>query len=528
MNMPDAQLTFLDDMLSQPAATFGDKPAFIFKDDQLSFAELDAQSTGLAAALQREGIAREDRIGLFLHRGLEAPVALFGCLKAGAAFVPLDPHAPKARLRQIVEATGMRAIVTTDALNTKARDLIAGLDPDVMLIGPGDSALPWTTACACSNDVSRSGRTREDLAYVIFTSGSTGVPKGIMHTHRSGVGFLQNLTGAIDIGPEDVMCAMSPLIFDMALNEYFGGPLRGATVVIATDGDVKLPASLGPLLAKHKVTIYCSVPSLLIRFLGIPQSASLSSVRWVLTGGEPIAPKHVSAAFDLMPHAVYANLFGPTETNTCCIHVLDRDQVNTLESIPIGRPGASNKIQIMDDQGQPVTPVTPGELWVSGGSVMVGYWQNETQTKDRLVAMTGDNGRQDIYLKTGDQVQRDPDGVLHYLGRLDRQVKVRGYRVELDEIEVALASDPDVAEAAAVSFRMEDGATRIGAAVSMRDADSTTPARLSSLLKDKLPVYARPDHIRIIDQMPRTASDKIARRALIPLFEETKDQSDAT
>ncbi|WP_371813858.1 amino acid adenylation domain-containing protein [Ruegeria sp. HKCCA5014] len=520
-------MAFLDDTLGAHAVVQPEKPAFIFKDKTLSFAELHDHSDALAAQLRALGLERGARIGVFFYRSLEVPVAVFGSLKAATTFVPLDPHAPTERLAHIVNSTDMSAIITSDVLATKAEEIIQKSGVDCLVLGPTEAAdtckktISWSELVAGSQRYVTPDRVDTDLAYIIFTSGSTGEPKGIMHSHRTALGYLDTLLERIDIGRDDVMCALSPLIFDMSLNEYFGGPVCGASVVIAADGQVKLPASLGPLFEKHGVSIYCSVPSLLVSFLerGSPENADLSAIRWVLTGGEPLAAKHLRSALDAMPNAQYGNLYGPTETNSCSVEVITRENSDNISSIPIGRMGRNSRALIIDENDVSVPVGETGELCVQAASVMMGYW-GKTESKDIVfLERYGPGGVKETYYRTGDQVRINESGTLHYLGRTDRLVKIRGYRVELDEVEAALNAQDDVAEAAAISFCTADNTLTIGAAVLLSPGSETCADDLHRAMSDVLPSYARPSLIEILPELPRTASQKISRRGLEEIFQ---------
>ena len=524
-------MDFLDEILPVQAGVRAGEEAFKFQGEGLSYEELDAQTFRLAACLQMLGAQREDRVAVLLYRGLELSVALFGALKAGATVVPLDPHAPAERLATILSTTETRFLITSDALKAKVYDLVASLGHKVTILGVSEripdatATLSWGEAVGWSGAMTPQDRLPSDLAYILFTSGSTGVPKGIMHTHRSALSYLRGVTSRIDWHSDDIMCALGPLFFDMSLNEYLGGPLVGAKVVIAAEGQVKLPASLGGLFEAEGVSIYCSVPSLLTAFLerGAPENCDLSRIRWLLTGGEPLSPRHLTKAFNAMPNARYGNLYGPTESNTCVVHVLEPGEERGLAAIPIGQPLAGCEALVLGDDDTPALAGQDGELLVRGEHLMQGYWQRPEVNAEVLIDRPGVGDRQLRYLRTGDYVRTDADGVLHYLGRRDRRVKVRGNRVELDEVEAALTEHDAVQEAAVVV--LDDG--EIAAAVTLRTGQNAGEDGLRRAVARHLPPYAVPSIVLVVPTMPQTASGKTSRQHVALMLMRTERLQDA-
>ncbi len=525
-------MRLLQEMIAPHVAHQPDKAAFRYMGEELSFAALDQHANQIANCLLAHGLTSQDRVGLYLHRGIETPPAVFGIFKAGGAFVPFDPHAPLARIAYLIRETEMRFVITHQHLAAKLRELVAMLDAPITVIGleePLDTGatLSWAEVEAFETTSPDVKITDTDLAYIIFSSGSTGTPKGIMHNHRSGLAFVKNCTHAFGFANSDVMAALSSLIFDMSLNEYFCGPYVGSTVVIVPDGYVRFPASLAKHLAAEDVTIYCSVPSLLIAFLESEATAQqdLSKIRWILTGGEPLAPKYLTAGFKAMPNARYGNVFGPAETNMCSYHVIAPGEETLHPMVPIGIMAQNSTGVIVDAQNAPVAAGASGELLVASSSVMMGYWRDETRSTAALCIRKGIGGQDAVYMRTGDFVRQNADGIMEYLGRADRQVKSRGYRVELDEVELALMDQDGVIEAAAFLYQPKTGDKQIGAAVTVANGCALTSDDLTKSLRSWLPPYAIPREIRIIATFPRTQSGKIARREIVAQFDQTKEES---
>jgi len=518
-------LLLLNEMIAPHVAQQPDKAAFRYMGEDLSFAALDRRSNQVANCLLAHGLEREGRVGLYLHRGLETPTGEFGIFKAGGAFVPLDPYAPLERIAYLIRETEMRHIITHHHLAKKMQDLVAMLEVPLTVIGlevplEVGQTISWGEIDGLDATVPDVKIIDTDLAYIIFTSGSTGTPKGIMHNHRSALAFVKNCNDAFGFTGEDKMAALSHLIFDMALNEYLCAPYLGATVVIVPDGYVRFPASLAKHLAEEDVTIFCAVPSLLISFLqsGTPQQHDLSKIRWILTGGEPLAPKYLTAGFEVMPNSRYGNLYGPAETNICSHHAIAPGQELAIDVIPIGVMTCNSNGIIVDDTNEPVADGAAGELVVASSSVMMGYWRDEARSEAAFFRAKGVGGQELLYLRTGDHVRRNSDGILEYIGRSDRQVKSRGYRVELDEVELALSANDGVIEAAAFQYQPDAGEHQIAAAVTLVKDCNLSVDDLNQSLRDRLPPYAIPQQIRILATFPRTQSGKIARRELTEHF----------
>ncbi len=360
------------------------------------------------------------------------------------------------------------------------------------------------------------GPTEFDLAYILYTSGSTGDPKGIMHSHRSGLSFALWAAETYGLKTEDRLSSHAPLHFDLSTFDYFGGAMVGATTVIIPEALTKFPTNLARLIQDESISVWYSVPFALIQLLqrGSIEKYDLSSLRWVLFAGEPFPTKHLRDLMEALPGPSYSNLFGPTETNVCTYyHVPELDPTND-EPIPIGVPCANVEALIVDAENQTTPTGEVGELLIRGGVVMKGYWGRPDLSEKGFFYRSAFDYQQDTFYRTGDLVQELPDGNLKYLGRKDRQIKTRGYRVELDEIEVGLLAHEFVQEAAVYPIPDGQGSNLIYAAVVPKENTDLSESDLLDHLSNRLPPYAIPVKIDLRDDFPRTSTGKINRREL--------------
>ncbi len=498
------------------------REAFRFEDRALTYAELAERVHRLAGVLVDLGVEPHDRVGIYMTKSLELPVALYGILEAGAAYVPIDPTAPPERVRFIVEDCGIRHLITHPGHGRKAARIAAeasGLEHVIGTQGPDDvsaSFLPWPEVDAAPARDPGVALVEHDLAYIMYTSGSTGVPKGLMHTHASGLAYARLSAREYGVRPEDRLGNHSPLHFDMSTFEYLTGPLCGATTVIIPEEVTMFPRSLAALIEHEKLTFWYSVPLALIQLLeqGGIEERDHSSLRWVLFGGEPFAPKHLARLAELWPHARFSNSYGPAEVNQCTAYHLPPGAIDAEEPIPIGPvwPGAEGLI--IDAEDREVAAGEPGELLIRAPTMMRGYWSRSDLNRDAFFHQERFPGFEEVFYRTGDLVRDRGDGNLLFLGRKDRLVKVRGYRVELDEVEAVLGALPGVAEVAAVDLRDDDDQVVIVAAVLPRQGATVEAEALRRGAARRLSAYAVPARIEIRSSLPRTGSGKIDRTTL--------------
>lgn len=498
---------------------------------RLSYGELAARANRLAHLLVDQGVQRGDRVGIFLPRCIDSLVAVYGILKAGAAFVPIDPSTPPAGIRGLLRDCEIRHLVAHDSLGRHLGQVQEKSTPLQCVIGPrsapdGLRGRPWSDLEAFDGGAPPDRRIlADDLAYIMYSSGSTGRPKGIMHTHRSGLAYAQLSVDTYGVTATDRIANHSPLHFDMSTFGYFSSICAGATTIIIPEAYTKLAASLAQLIDAERLTIWYSVPLALIQLAtrGALDQRDFGTLRWVLFGGEPFPPDHLRSLMQLLPAARFSNVYGPAEVNQCTYYHLPPIADPTSEAarglpIPIGDLWADAEGTILDDREQPVADGEAGELVVRTSTMMQGYWARPDLNAKAFYRRPAAGGAEHVFYRTGDLVRRREDGKLEFLGRKDRQVKIRGYRVELDEIEHYLSAHRAVAHAAVFPVGQDDGTRRIEAAVTL-DEGGADMAELQAYLGGVFPWYAVPERIVVLPSLPRTATDKIDRRQLQTLAE---------
>jgi amino acid adenylation domain-containing protein len=488
----------------------------------LAYGKLAERSDRLARVLLEEGVRRGDRVGIYMGKGLASAVAIYGAMKAGAAYVPLDPSAPPERVAFIVRDCGIRHLVTeparADALRWFASegvevDCLVGVEP---MDGLPVRTISWREVESAPAEPRNSTVMEQDLAYILYTSGSTGTPKGVMHTHRSALGWAEITVQTYGFRADDRFSNHAPLHFDLSTLDFFSAAVAGGTTVVIPEAHAKLPASYARLIEDEQLTVLYAVPFALIQLLlrGALEQRDLGYVRWVLFGGEPFPPKHLRALMRLLPQARFCNVYGPTETNGCTYHIVPPLPEDADEPLPIGRPYGNVEALVVDDEDRPVAPGEVGQLLIRSPTVMRGYWRRPDLNEHAFFRRAVFGSFEDVFQRTGDLVRQRPDGILTFLGRRDRQVKARGYRVELDEVEAALMMHAAVVAAAVFPVSDGEGSQRIEAAVIGRAGAEPTPTELSRHAAAHLPPYAVPERITVVVEFPRTSTGKIDRLRL--------------
>jgi amino acid adenylation domain-containing protein len=447
--------------------------------EQLTYAELNARANQLARHLQSLGVVRDSVVAISLERSLDLVVGALGILKAGGAYMPLDPGLPEERLAFMLADSKVDVIVTHDSLDWEAiaradtSDLGIAVEPD-------------------------------DLAYVIYTSGSTGRPKGVLNTHRGIVNRLLSMQETYSIGPSDRLLQKTQIGFDVSVRELFWPLIHGAQIVVATPGEHGNPAYLADVIEREQITTLHFVPSMLQVFLEEADPARCRNLRCILSGGEPLPVDLVRRFFDRFTCELH-NLYGPSEaavsvTSWRC----EPDYEGPIA--PIGRPVANTQVYVLDAQLEPVPVGVWGELYIGGAQVARGYLDRPDLTAERFVDSPFGRGR--LY-RTGDLCRWTAEGLVEFRGRLDDQVKVRGFRVEPGEIEAILREHESVAETAVVAVETAGG-HELAAYVVLKDGSPD----LAAFLGTKLPDYMVPASFTLLDALPSLPNGKLDRAAL--------------
>lgn len=514
--------------LEKAAESFPGRDAFRCGEQSITYETLERRSSQLALSLQQRGVGKGDRVGIRLPPSVESVIAVYGILKAGAAFVPIDPHAPAHRLSRILNVGNIRHLVTAKLATDVANTVVAECNALEFLVGTSTAAdnrlksISWDEIDQLGENYQATAIQSVDPAYVIFTSGSTGVPKGIVHTHHSGQNYVRLSVNMYQVTGDDRIANPSPLHFDMSTFGYLSSVYATATTVLIPEAYLKLPASLSQLLQKEAVSIWYSVPFLLIQLLerGVLAQRELNGLRWVMFGGEPFPPKHLYRLMSALPSARFCNVYGPAEVNQCTwYHVPPMSQPDAKTDVggpvPIGHVWDETEALIVDSDDDPVRDGVSGELLIHSSTMMNGYWDGRDDDPDVFYFANVEDDQYPFkrYYRTGDLVRWGSDGNLMFLGRKDRQIKLRGYRIELDEVEHVLSSHADVAESAVICSDGTDGHPALHAIATVPESETTAEA-LRTFLASRLPTYAVPTTIEIRQSFPRTTSGKIDRRRL--------------
>jgi amino acid adenylation domain-containing protein/thioester reductase-like protein len=476
-----------------------DAIAVQFEDQSLTYAELDEHANQAANALLHQDVGSGTLVGLFINRSLDMLVGLLGVLKAGAAYLPLDPAFPAERLAFMLEDSGTSMILTQASLVAK---------------------LPETTArVICLDDLDRTASTEQsaiaakpnDLAYIIYTSGSTGMPKGVQIHHGAVVNFLCSMQESLAISAEDTLLAVTTLSFDIAVLELLLPLTVGARVVIAGAETVADGALLADALNDVNATCMQATPA---------SWRSLLEAGWkgkedlkILCGGEALT---IDLAKQLLERGAQVwNLYGPTETTiwSTVYRVTPDLKSGISNTTPIGRPIANTQVYILDADQQPVPIGVIGDLYISGDGVSRGYWDRPELTLERFIP--NPFGASSVMYKTGDLARYLPDGDIEFFGRSDQQVKIRGFRIETGEVEAALAQHPAIRQAVVTAWKERSSDAALVAYVvpveGQKDADS---AELREFLRRKLPEYMVPSSFVTLEALPLTPNGKVNRKGL--------------
>lgn len=501
-------------LLTQSAQRRPDQIAVVDGNRELTYRTLDELSNQFAHRLLIAGVRRGDRVGLYLDKSLEAVAALFGIMKCGAAYVPLDPAAPVQRIAFIVENCAMKAVVSTGKKIAALQEQLAtvGVAPAVILADAepdGEHAEPPPAPGAIGSD----------LAYILYTSGSTGSPKGVMISHRAALTFVDWACATFDVQPTDRVSNHAPFHFDLSTFDLFATIKAGGTVVLVPASLSVFPRNLADFIAKQEISIWYSVPSALTRLVlyGQLERHTFPKLRTVLFAGEVFPVKYLRQLMDLLPHAGYHNLYGPTETNVCTWYTVPPLDPERTEPISIGKACANSEVIVLNEQDEIVTPGEVGELCVRGPGLMAGYWGLPERTAQSLTPYMVHQhlGPQPIY-RTGDLVREEADGNYTYLGRRDNQIKSRGYRIELGEIETVLYSHSAIEEAAVIPIPDDEIGNQIKAFVVLRNGQEMAPGTLDAFCAARLPKYMMPHQIEFRQTLPKTSTGKINKVQLQP------------
>jgi len=503
------------DLFEEQVEQTPDAVAVVFKDQQLTYRELNIKANQLAHYLQNIGVKPEVLVGICVERSLEMVSGLLGILKAGGAYLPLDPAYPEARLAFMLEDAQIPVLLTHSTLvkglpSHQAQTIC--LDTD------------WNKLSLLSENNLLTEMTPDNLAYVNYTSGSTGQPKGAEIRHR-GVTRLLFCVDYIHLDASQVFLHMAPISFDASTLEIWGALLQGGQCVLFPS-NIPTIKELNEVLQKHHVTILWLTAAL---FNSIIDKAPdiLSGIRQLLVGGEALSVPHIRRALDALPATQLINGYGPTESTTfTCCYPIPKSLDNNLSSIPIGCPIGNTQVYILDAWLQSTPLGVPGELHIGGAGLARGYLNRPELTQEKFIPNPFSQEPKAQLYKTGDLVRYRTDGKIEYLGRIDNQVKIRGFRIELGEIEAVLSQHPATRENAVVVHETSATDKRLVAYLVPHQEQTLDNTELRAFLKERLPDYMIPSAFVTLEAMPLTPTGKIDRRAL-PEPEGTRPQLEA-
>lgn len=495
----------------------GGRPAIAFTtSDQLTYSELDELTNQAARYLAARGLTRGDRIAFQFDKCVTAYVLMLGALKAGVAYVALDPRSPEVRTAAILDQCTPSLYFTDEAREPWGdADLIAcdpaarmpefcrGFEPDPLPDGHGaDGSTP---------------------AYVMFTSGSTGTPKGAVISHDNLLHFVSWCRAAYGFTPDDVHTNLNPLHFDNSVFDVYSTLCTGGTLVPFDLSTTQNPAALTARLREMRCTTWFSVPSLLM-FLQLTKQATrenLGGLRRIIFGGEGYPKAKLKALLDVVGDATELhNVYGPTECTCICstYHVTDADLDDLDGYPPLGELASNFSSVLLDEEDRPADDGASGELCLGGPCVGLGYFARPDLTSRVFVQNPLQSAYREIVYRTGDLVRRDPgDGKLYFVGRRDLQIKHMGYRIELEEIQHALATHPQVAEVV-VLHRREGEVSELVAVVATDGPLEAEDVRKHAA--ERLPAYMRPGRVHVVAEMPKNANGKTDRRVLADTYVE--------
>lgn len=519
----------LHQLLTETAQRYPDSEALAFGERTLTYNDLERETNKFASLLPDLGVVRGARVGIHLRRGIESVIAAIGILKAGAAYVPLDPTSPAGRLRFVVNACHLRVVVTAREGLVALSQAFDGEWPltHIVLMDGADgvqssTALPsvvdWTeTPNGFGREAPQVPTIDTDTAYVLFTSGSTGTPKGVVISHLNALTFINTAQDFFAIGKDDRLSHICSLHTDMSVFDIYVAMKAGACVVGIPETAAMFPVKLAEVIAKGRISVWNSVPSALslLATLSNLDGHDLSSLRLVLFAGEVFPLKSLRRLQAATPAARYCNMYGQTEANSSTYHWVGHVPDGSTDPLPIGRPLPNFDVFALDTNGKRVTEAgREGELYVRASTVAAGYWNEPEKTAEAFVANPLAPGTHDRVYKTGDMVRLDPNGEYVFLGRHDLMIKSRGYRIEIGEIETVLRNHPGIRNAVVIPIPDERIGNRLSAIIELAVAGGLTKDDIGTYCVAELPRYMVPDEIAFRDSLPLTSSGKVDRLRL--------------
>jgi amino acid adenylation domain-containing protein len=518
---------------------FANRPALVVDGGTFTFDQLGRSAASLAATLQACGVAGGPELtAVFAHRSHTAFAGVLGALLSGDGYVPLNPTFPTDRTATMLVRAGCRKVIVDRHSAGQLEEVLAGIDEELALVFPDHedvsdfvSRFPGHKVIGAM-DLARAGEwipsqvDPDAVAYLLFTSGSTGIPKGVMVAHRNVIAFIESMVERYEVTETDRLSQMFEMTFDLSVFDMFIAWEKGACLCCPSKGETLTPSTY---IQESGITIWFSVPSsaLLMKRLRMLGKDAYPGLRLSLFCGEALPVEVVQAWGEAAPNSVIENLYGPTELTIACT-LYQWDSTTSLADaelgvVPIGYPYPGMSYLVVDEEMRLVAKGEVGELLMTGPQLTLGYWKDPEKTAAAFIVPPE---KDEVYYRTGDRVRR-PVGErpLVYLGRVDNQIKVHGYRVELGEIEAALRETSGIEGAVAVGWPVTDsGAGGIVAFLegTEGDIDKEGLEKVAAALKERMPSYMVPRTIRLLAPFPLNSNGKIDRKALLQLLQDKK------
>lgn len=519
----------LQHLLMNSAIQYPDKIAIIHHGEKITYKDLDEVTSKLAAALLENRLQQGDRIGVYINKSIPAVISILAILKAGGVYVPLDPNAPLKRLAYIIQNAGMKFLLTSTRKIGNIKQMLPEENPLDTVILTDDLKKHEADLVArviSWKEIIKRGETNgavdssieTDLAYILYTSGSTGAPKGVMISHRASLTFINWSYDAFAIRPEDRVSSHAPLHFDLSIFDIFTSLKAGATIFLVPEEFSIFPGRLIKFIQDYKITVWYSVPSMLMHMMvhGNMKNHSFPDLRLILFAGEVFPVKYLRELMVIIPQAAYYNLYGPTETNVCTFYQVEQLEPERIKPVPIGKACSNTEVFALDDNKNIVTAVgIEGELYARGSGVAQGYWRDALKTESCFIKNFLNPEFEEKIYRTGDIVTLDEKGNYHLIGRKDHMIKSRGYRIELGEIEAALYAHEGVKEAVAIAVPDELITNKIKAIIVPKYPDTLTKIEIERHISQLIPHYMLPEMIEFCKSLPKTSTGKIDRTALV-------------
>lgn len=519
----------LQDLLTNTASQYPDKEAVNFKGNSLTYSDLEKKSNQLAAALSQSGVKTGDRVGIMLNKSIEAIISIFGILKTGAIYVPIDVRTPTSRVQNILKNCDIQLLISSSTI-VKSITNDSGCDLPlryIMLIDSKTdtasddvnniSILSFETALKEQKGINfQSNIADVSPAYILHTSGSTGLPKGVVISHLNALTFVNMAAEFFNIESKDRLCSVAPFHFDLSVFDIFVAFKKGATLVLMPEYLPTFPVKLAEYISNQGITVWNSVSSLLSMLAekGALEKYTFDAMRIVHFSGDILPVKYLRILKNHMKAAEFYNIYGQTEANSSMYYRVKEIRDDNWK-VPIGKPFPNFEIFLLDENGHTQTaPGNEGELYIKAATVALGYWKNKKETNEKFVTDPRDHNLISRCYKTGDIVRIDEEGNFIFVGRKDHMIKSRGYRIELAEIETTLNSHPLIRQAVVIAIPDELIGNRLVGHVSLVEKGDLSNNDLYSFCASLLPKYMIPEVFKFHDMLPTISTGKIDRKSL--------------